>query len=251
METMNSLRPETIWIDKARQFLDVVDGRNNGEGRYLRENLLYPRILEHVGNLSGRSFLDAGCGDGIIGRLAIKGGATAVVNCDVVEQFLKETRLRSNGEGHVVLADLTNGLPFAQEVFDVVCYNLVLMWLPEIINTARETERIMKPDGKLVISLLHPWTALSRVDASDPDKPKLSLEHGLQPETFMRTVNKTAGPYPFYQRTIAEYVSTFTREGFYLEPNSGIDEVFAPKDSSVSLSRKLFPEFLILTFLKH
>lgn len=242
-------KPEDIWINEAGAFLDVIDNKNNGEGRYLRERVLHPRILHHLGDLFGKTLLDAGCGEGIISRLAIEKGAR-VVGCDIVPNFLYEARIRSRGQQQIVMADLKHGLPFVSESFNAVCFNLVLMWLPEIHTISKETKRVLRPNGKLVISLLHPWTALSRIDNSDHCRPKLILEQGVKEGVHMRTVNKTAGPYMYYQRSITEYVTSLMQEGFYLDPDNGIDEVFAPKDSNISLSRKLFPEFLILSFRK-
>lgn len=241
--------PEQIWKDKAGEFLDIMDRKNNGDGMILREAVLHPRVLYHLGDISGKRLLDAGCGDGILGRLALEKGAQ-IVSCDIVEQFLRETRMRSNNKIRTVLTDLRQTLPFAPDSFDVVCCNLALMWIPEITQFAGETARIMKPNGRLVISLLHPWTALSQVEESQSEKPKLVLQSGMQDGVFMRTINKTAGPYPFYQRTIGEYIRTFSNAGFSLETKDGFDEVVSPKENNVSLPKKIFPEFLILTFEK-
>lgn len=246
------IQTKNVWGEKASEFLDIVDNRNNGDGISVREKVLYPKIADHIDDISGKIFLDAGCGEGTVGRIALGKGAKGayVVGCDIVPQFLQAANIRSNGQEHVVLANLRDGLPFATNSFDIVCYNLVLMWIPDVITVAKETARITKPDGKLVVSLLHPWTALSRVDEIDPENPALILQHGIQNGTFMRKINKTAGPFPYYQRSIAEYIDTFTREKFYLNPMNGFDEVFAPRESDVSLSKKLFPEFLILVFIK-
>lgn len=246
---MTNRCPENLWRINAGQFLDVVDGKNNGEGSYIREGVLYPKVLNHLGSVNGKKILDAGCGDGIIGRLAMKRGAK-VFGCDIVEEFLQEARRRSNNEEQVVLADLRQPLPFTTDSFDRICLNLVLMWIPEIDGIIKETYRITKPGGKVVISLLHPWTALSKVDNSDPNQPLLILQNNIQDGIFMRTVNKTAGPYTYYQRSLANYVNAFTKEGFQMNPGDGIDEVAAPKNSKVSEARKLFPEFVILTFTK-
>lgn len=250
MKTEFDLQPEHIWREKANQFLDVIDNKNGEDGTIIREKILYPRVLDHIGDVSGKVLLDGGCGEGIIGRLAISRGAN-VVGCDVVQEFLKETSLRSSGKEHVILASLRHGLPFASNSFDVVCYNLVVMWLPNITEVARETERVVKPGGRVVVSLLHPWTALSSIKHGNSKKPMLILQEGMQEGVFMRTVNKTAGPYLYFHRSTKEYLSTFMGEGFYLDPDNGFDEVLAPEESDVALSKKLFPEFLILTFKKN
>lgn len=240
-------QPEYVWREKANQFLDVVDNRNGGDGMVIREEILYPRVLDHLGDVSGRLMLDGGCGEGIIGRLAMGRGAN-VIGCDVVQEFLEEAGLRSGNKEQVVLASLRHGLPFSSSSFDLVCYNLVLMWIPDINEVARETRRILKPGGRAVVSLLHPWTALS--NRGENQEPMIVLQEGMQPGVFMRTIDKTAGPYPFFHRSISNYLNTFTQEGFQISPDNGFDEVLAPEESNVPLDKKIFPEFLILTFQK-
>lgn len=156
------MNAERIWQEKAGEFLDVVDNRNNRNGMSVRKKVLYPKMKEHIGNITGKVLLDAGCGEGAIGRIALSEGAY-VVGCDIVPQLLYEANLRSDRQENVVLANLRYGLPFATDSFDVVCYNLVLMWMPDITILAQEAKRVTNKEGKVVVSLLHPWTALSRI----------------------------------------------------------------------------------------
>lgn len=240
-------QPEAVWREKASQFLDVIDNRNGGDGMVIREEILYPRILDHLGDVSGKLMLDGGCGEGTVGRLAMERGAR-VIGSDIVHEFLEEARSRSGNKEQVVLTSLIHGFPFSSSLFDLVCYNLVLMWIPDIKEVARETGRILKPGGRAVVSLLHPWTALS--NRGESQEPMIVVQEGMQPGIFMRTINKTAGPYPFFHRSISNYLNTFAQEGFHMSLDNGFDEVLAPEESSVSLDKKIFPEFLILTLQK-
>lgn len=248
-EEFNFLHPENVWRNNASQFLDVVDNKNGQNGSSIREAILYPKLIEHMGDVAGKLLLDSGCGEGAIGRLAIERGAS-VIGVDVVPEFVKEAFLRSNGELQPVLANLRYGLPFSSASFDLVCYNLVLMWLPEITKVIEETERVLKPDGKIVVSLLHPWTALTNKNPTDSEKPTLNINEGMRQEVIMRTINKTAGPYPYFHRSIAQYLDTFAQNGLHLDPNEGFDEVPAASESDTPLVEWIIPEFLILTFRK-
>ncbi len=55
--------------------------------------------------------------------------------------------------------DLTTGLPFADEEFDVVCCFGLLETLPKPGDVLGELARILKADGKLAVSLYKGWSA--------------------------------------------------------------------------------------------
>lgn len=247
----NFSQPERIWRSSAGQFLDVVDNKNGQNGSIIREEILYPKVMSHIGeDLTGKLLLDGGCGEGTMGRLAIDRGAK-VIGVDVIPEFLKETSLRSSGKEQPVLASLRYDLPFASSSFDIACYNLVLMWLQDIDKVARETERVLKPGGKAVVSLLHPLTALPNTTGCiGLEYSTLDPHEIIQPKVFMRTINKTAGPYPYFHRSISEYLDTFTKAGLSLDLNGGFDEISTSGKSDVLLKKKTLPEFLILTFKK-
>lgn len=246
----NFSQPERIWRSRGSQFLDVVDNKNGQNGSMIREKILYPKVMDHIGeDLTGKLLLDGGCGEGTIGRLAIDRGAR-VIGVDVIPEFLRETSLRSSGKEQPVLASLRHDLPFASNSFDIACYNLVLMWLQDIDKVARETERVLKPGGKAVISLLHPLTALPNTNCIGLEDPTLDPHEIIQPNVFMRTINKTAGPYPYFHRSISEYLDAFTKVGLSIDLNEGFYEVSTSGKNDVSLKKKTLPEFLILTFKK-
>lgn len=244
--------PQLCWQSSASDFLVHVEGKSQGDGRMIRDELLHPLIRQHLGDVNGKQIFDAGCGDGIISREIENQGGT-VVGGDFVHAFLASARTE-NPAAQVALVDVTKGFPFPDEIFDGVVSNLAFMWFPDIETVTKESYRVLKPGGKLVVSITHPMVNLGKFDLAEPSAPKLILQAPLQEGVWLKMINRTNGPYPYFQRPPARYINTFTKAGFRLAPGTGYDDVFIP-DTFLEkypeyLRHKWYPLFLIFELIK-
>lgn len=218
----------------------------------IRDEILHPKMLQHLGEVSGEMVLDIGGGEGILSRELTKRGATAI-DGDGVFDLVKAA---AEGAPPVPATQLsaTDTLPFPPNYFDKAASNLLLMWLPEIQTIAREAHRILKPGGKFIASITHPMVNLGEFEMSNPDKPMLRLQASLKDGVWLKMINETNGPYPYYQRSPAQYVNTFTNAGLHLVPGSGYDDVFFTEDFIDRYPKykahEWYPLFLILAFEK-
>lgn len=128
--------------------------------RYLhpKRRALYPleRMLELVGDVSGKKVLCYGCGDSnMTVILALKGAEVWAL--DVSEVAIDRQRLmaRENGVENSITAVLGAGeaLPLPSDSFDVVFGSEVLHHLTDSLNAASvELRRVLKPEGFAVFS---------------------------------------------------------------------------------------------------
>jgi len=136
-----------FWYSHYNEFGDVN-----------RRYVIDPALLKILGQVQGKRILDAGCGNGYLCRLLSKKGAK-MVGVDVSERSIGfaeavEREDPLNVEYHVgSICDLSM---CNSNMFDAVVSNLVLQDLQNIDKAIRETCRVLKPDGKLVFSILHP-----------------------------------------------------------------------------------------------
>jgi len=123
-----------------------------------RQYLIDPAIFRILGEVKEKRILDAGCGNGYLCRLLSKKGPE-MVGVDVSERSIKiardiERKEPMNIEYHI--GGICNLPMFDDDSFDAVVSNIVLDDLQDLDKAVEELNRVLKPKGKLVFSILHP-----------------------------------------------------------------------------------------------
>jgi len=115
-------------------------------------------ILDLIGDVSGRTALDVGCGDGELAVELWKRGAK-VTGIDVSARMIESARERARQHGAEVTFKVATAkdLPFAPDAFDVVVAVTVLCFVKDAVPVLRETVRVLRPGGRLVIGELGRW----------------------------------------------------------------------------------------------
>jgi len=114
-----------------------------------------PAMIDLAGDVNGHRVLDAGCGSGLLSAaLRAKGAIVTGFDSSSAMVELARQRLGENAELHV--ADLSQPLPFADGAFDDVVASLVLHYLRDWTAPLAELRRVLKPGGRLILSVNHP-----------------------------------------------------------------------------------------------
>lgn len=120
-----------------------------------------------MGELAGRRFLDAGCGDGALVCVVAAHGAVATgVDPDPAMLAAARSRTAEAGLEATSLAGQVERLPFPDSSFDVVASVTVLCFVGDAAGALREMARVLRPGGRLVLGELgrwSSWAALRRV----------------------------------------------------------------------------------------
>jgi len=122
------------------------------EGHYKSEKHQWERVNIMMDEVKGPKVLEVGAGDGYCSLVLRKRGF------DVTATELSEIRLQRMRDAGLdpVKADLIN-LPFPDNSFDSVICGEVLEHIPNWWEGMKELERVLKPDGKLILSWpIHP-----------------------------------------------------------------------------------------------
>ena len=102
------------------------------------------------------AILDAGCGSGPLSA-ALRDRGAIVTGFDSSAGMLELARRRLGAGADLHLADLGRPLPFPDGAFDDVIASLVLHYLEDWTAPLAELRRVLRPGGRLIVSVNHPF----------------------------------------------------------------------------------------------
>ncbi|WP_431967922.1 class I SAM-dependent methyltransferase [Actinacidiphila sp. bgisy160] len=168
-----------------------------------------PAMLSLAGDVAGRRILDAGCGAGPL-FAALRERGAHVTGLDSSTGMLELARRRLGADADLRVADLGDPLPFADGAFDMVVSSLVLHYLEDWGPTLAEMRRVLRPGGRLITSVQHPF-----VDYVIQDPRPNYFETTDYTDDWGQLVGQPA-PMRFWRRPLQAMTDAFTAAGFRL-----------------------------------
>jgi len=129
-----------------------------------------PEVDRALGEVAGRDVLDVGTGTG---RHAIRlaDAGARVTALDFSEGMLAKARAKAGAaQVRFVVHDATTPLPFADGSFDRVLSSLVLEHIRDVRAFIRELGRVVRHDGRIVVTAMHPAMFEKGISASFRDE---------------------------------------------------------------------------------
>ncbi|MBV1849985.1 class I SAM-dependent methyltransferase [Catellatospora tritici] len=179
--------------------------RDNESGLF---NAYYarPAMLTLAGDVHGRRVLDAGCGSGPLLE-ALRARGAVVTGFDSSPVMVDLARKRLGEDADLRVADLSLPLPFADGAFDDVVVSLVLHYLQDWTAPLAELRRVLKPGGRLLLSVNHPRI----LESSDPSADYFSVTQYSDEYTFK---DGQRAVLTFWHRPLHAMTDAFTAAGF-------------------------------------
>lgn len=114
-----------------------------------------PACLQLLGDVCGRRVLDAACGPGLYSRELVARGAE-VTGLDQSPRMVKLSRDRVP-DGDFRVHDLAHRIDWLRDQsMDLVLMALAVEYLDDRVKALSELRRVLRPDGALVMSRMHP-----------------------------------------------------------------------------------------------
>jgi len=216
-----------VHVDQANDYdrfaeLYSAEAENNITNAYYT----LPAMVALAGDVAGRRILDAGCGAGLLAaRLRDRGAEVAGFDSSAAMVDLARKRLGDDVDLRV--AALGDPLPYEDGSFDDVVSCLVLHYLQDWGPALTELRRVLRPGGRLVAAVQHPF-----VDYAIQD-PRPNY-HATTSWTEEWTFGGRSFPMTFWRRPLHAMTDAFTAAGFRLSV------VSEPQPDPAA--RDLFPE---------
>jgi ubiquinone/menaquinone biosynthesis C-methylase UbiE len=144
------MKKDTSWGGVAEWYDKVVYDEDSYQSRVILPNML--RIMHPE---KGMHILDLGCGQGFFSHAFAAQGAR-VTGADISPELIGIAKVRAghNEEFYVTPSDILK--TWKDGSFDAVSIILALQNIERMAQTLRESARVMKKGGKLVVVLNHP-----------------------------------------------------------------------------------------------
>jgi 2-polyprenyl-3-methyl-5-hydroxy-6-metoxy-1,4-benzoquinol methylase len=135
-----------------------------------RTELTNHAVLDAIGNVNDLTVLDAGCAEGYMSR-NLAGNGAKVTGIDFSAELISAARTNQLTVKLPVSFDIgsVNALPYGSSTFDLVLCNHLLNDLEDPSQAIREFSRVLCPEGRLVILMLHPCFYNRHAERDQPD----------------------------------------------------------------------------------
>lgn len=174
-----------------------------------------PNTLKLIGEVNGKTILDAACGPGIYAQILLEQGAS-VTGFDISPRMVQLAKERNKNSGKFFVHDLAAPMKtLKNESFDMVVCALAFHYLEDWKSAMQEFCRVLKPNGVLVISIEHPFFEYLYFKSKKYFEVEAvkAIWSGFGKRIKMHS----------YRRPLMECIQPITNNGFY------IDQLIEPK----------------------
>lgn len=203
-----------------------------------------PNTLSLFPEVEGKMILDAGCGPGKYAQILLERGAQ-VVGFDISPAMVAKAAQRNGSNGTFFVHDLSEPIPIEEDgKFDFVLCALALHYLEDPQPAVKEFYRLLKPGGRLIVSVEHPFFNYLYFKAKNYflNEKVSSVWRGFG----------TPIEVPSYRKSLHDTCSHFTESGFLIEKiiEPKPTEEFLKADPKHYHELNAFPSFLCIRAIK-
>ncbi|MGL1888481.1 MAG: class I SAM-dependent methyltransferase [Reichenbachiella sp.] len=203
-----------------------------------------PNTLKLLGDVAGKIILDAACGPGKYAEILHEKGAK-VIGFDLSPEMIKFAKSRNQDSGNFFVHDMSEPMSMLEDgSIDMVLYALAFHYVEDWAPTLREFHRVLRPNGRLVLSIEHPFFEYEYFKST----------RYFDTEAVQCTWKGFGDPVDIhsYRRPLNQCISPLTQNGFY------IDELVEPKpteefeklDPKHFKELNAFPAFMCIAAVK-
>ena len=213
MKEMNQDSSTIAWNAMGDEWFELAQ---TGESRNF---FIMPNMLQFMGDVKGKRVLDLGCGEGGYSReLSNRGALLVSVDCSgKAIEYASSLAKKENLPIEHFVRNSNDLFGIESDQFDIVLCSMMLMDCEDFEGTMREVVRVLKPNGRVFASVLHPCfdgnheTGIGR-QGTGIDRQVVVMNY-FEPKEWTAPLWKGTIPVIWRHRTMEEYVKTFLKVG--------------------------------------
>lgn len=217
----NRMNQKAYWKKVAQSYDKLVAET----GDLAHSKVINPIVSKFLGNLKGKSVLDAGCGNGYWSRKMAR-KAKRVIGIDFTEKLIKVAKSKSPVSNLEFAIDDLRKLSLSDHEFDVVLCNMALMDVDGLEEAVGEMTRVLNIGGNLIISIIHPCFEnppnTSSLENKKGEKIGRLVKHYFR-TGIIRDLKQNWDDKHHYQHchyTISDYLNAFSKYNLFVEKTS-------------------------------
>jgi ubiquinone/menaquinone biosynthesis C-methylase UbiE len=242
----------TSWSAAADWYNEYLETE---EDSYQRKVIL-PNLLRLVEPKKGLRILDIACGQGFFSRAFFEAGAT-VVGTDISKELIVKAK-KLSPRAITYHAAPAHQLDFADDgAFDAATIILAIQNIENIADVFKEAARILKPDGKLYLVMMHPAFRVPKETSWGFDEEtKIQYRRvdgylsASKTELLVHPGKKDSPTTISYHRSLQDYSKAFSKAGFAItkieEWISHKESQPGPRQRAENTARKEIPLFMMI-----
>ena len=181
---------------------------------------IMPWTMKLLGDVRGLSILDLGCGEGGYARkLAKEGAKVTAIDCS---EMAIDYAITAAEEEKLAITHLVRNSNDLYEIedhsYDIVLCAMVMMDVEDLDGTLKEINRVLKKDGKVFISILHPCfkPPIEHHWVKENGIPQVVVKDYFNPTQWEGNIAGIEQPVIYRHKTLSDYVKIFAKNGFYI-----------------------------------
>jgi len=199
------------------------------------------KLFDLVGDYSGKTILDLGCGIGVFSK-DLSNKAQKVVGIDISEKCIEYAKSKNNSDNIDYFTMDINNLNLIKEKFDIVFSDMVFNYIEDYDKLLLNIYELLNDNGIVVFSQVHPISTASLGESSWVNEDgKLKFQMDNYSNVSKRYREYFEGNFELYHRRFEDLINIAIKNNFE------IVELFEPYTSEKEYNR---PSFLLVKLRK-
>jgi len=206
--------------------------KSASEANYSKLYVITPALMELLGKVSKKSILEIGCGSGYWLKILADKGAICT-GFDISEKQIKAAQ-ESDVKSRInyFVADASKKTSLRSKSFDIIFLEKVLLEILDLSKIKRiftEAYRLLKEDGFLIVSELHPLAPETGFSNIEVEEGYTYFKRGFPIKIVSTKPDGTVTKYTDFHWTFQDLINSITEKGFkvvkVLEPTPEEDTI--------------------------